>query len=323
MIKPDVFLKAVLNAEISFITGVPDSLLKDICGYISDNSEKISHKIGTNEGSAIAMAIGNYLATKNVPLIYMQNSGLGNIVNPITSSLSIYYEKTKSRYSKDIDHLVSFTKNGLWIKENLNNKIRIISADKPSGFELINVKIYHLKENSNLDEKIFSKTANIKDNNWILKDVSVFSSENGVITRKDLKSLKIESSYNYEKINSIFKNFNTLSFLDLINNYKKLIESGYNKSFLDQSLHTMLALPFFLFVMTALASIFTMNTLKKSNNYKLFAMALTTCVATFYFNDLSLALGKTERIPLVLSIWAPVLALSFFTFIGILQINEK
>lgn len=85
MIKPDVFLKAVLNAEISFITGVPDSLLKDICGYISDNSEKISHKIATNEGSAIAMAIGNYLATKNVPLIYMQNSGLGNIVNPITS----------------------------------------------------------------------------------------------------------------------------------------------------------------------------------------------------------------------------------------------
>ena len=75
MIKPDVFLKAVLNAEISFITGVPDSLLKDICGYISDNSEKISHKIATNEGSAIAMAIGNYLATKNVPLIYMQNSG--------------------------------------------------------------------------------------------------------------------------------------------------------------------------------------------------------------------------------------------------------
>ncbi len=85
MIKPDLFLKGVLNAEISFITGVPDSLLKDICGYISDNSEKISHKIATNEGSAIAMAIGNYLATKNVPLIYMQNSGLGNIVNPITS----------------------------------------------------------------------------------------------------------------------------------------------------------------------------------------------------------------------------------------------
>ena len=85
MIKPDIFLKGVKNANISFITGVPDSLLKDICGYISDNSDDISHKIATNEGSAIALAIGNFLATNNVPLIYLQNSGLGNIINPITS----------------------------------------------------------------------------------------------------------------------------------------------------------------------------------------------------------------------------------------------
>ena len=85
MIKPDIFLKGVINANISFVTGVPDSLLKDICGYISDNSDHISHKIATNEGSAIALAIGNFLATNNVPLIYVQNSGLGNIINPITS----------------------------------------------------------------------------------------------------------------------------------------------------------------------------------------------------------------------------------------------
>ena len=85
MIKPDIFLKGVINANISFVTGVPDSLLKDICGYISDNSDDISHKIATNEGSAIALAIGNFLATNNVPLIYLQNSGLGNIINPITS----------------------------------------------------------------------------------------------------------------------------------------------------------------------------------------------------------------------------------------------
>ena len=75
--------------------------------------------------------------------------------------------------------------------------------------------------------------------------------------------------------------------------------------------------------MTALASIFTMNTLKKSENFKLISLGLITCVSTFYLNDLSLALGLTERIPIVLAIWAPVLALSFFTFIGVLQINEK
>ena len=46
-------------------------------------------------------------------------------------------------------------------------------------------------------------------------------------------------------------------------------------------------------------------------------------VLVFYFKDLSIALGQTDRIPLILSIWAPIIALSLFTFIGILQINEK
>ena len=50
------------------------------------------------------------------------------IANPITSTMSKYYEATKSNYSRDIDHLVTFNKNGLWIKENLNSKQRIISA---------------------------------------------------------------------------------------------------------------------------------------------------------------------------------------------------
>ena len=85
----------------------------------------------------------------------------------------------------------------------------------------------------------------------------------------------------------------------------------------------MLSLPFFLFLMTALASIFTMNTLKKSDNFRLIFLGLITCVITFYFKDLSLALGQTDRIPLSLAVWAPVIALSLFTFIGVLQINEK
>ena len=52
-------------------------------------------------------------------------------------------------------------------------------------------------------------------------------------------------------------------------------------------------------------------------------MGLIVSVVVFYFKDLSLALGQTDRIPLILAIWAPILALSLFTFIGVLQINEK
>ena len=75
--------------------------------------------------------------------------------------------------------------------------------------------------------------------------------------------------------------------------------------------------------MTALASIITMGTLKRSENFKLIILGLVASVLIYYFKDLSIALGKTDRIPLILSIWAPIIALSLFVFIGVLQINEK
>jgi lipopolysaccharide export system permease protein len=245
------------------------------------------------------------------------------LVNPITSSMSKYYEKTKSNFSRDIDHLVSFNKNGLWIKENLKDKQRIISAAKPDGENLIDLTIFHLDSNSNFLEKIIAKKANIKNSEWILTDVTIFKSVNKVITDEKLEVYKINSIYNHEKITSLFKNFDTMSFIDLLFNQDNLIDNGYNKIFLKQSLHSLLTLPFFLLLMTALASILTLNTLKKSDNFKFTFLGLIVCVVIFYFKDLSLALGQTDRVPLILAIWSPIIALSFFTFVGVIQINEK
>ena len=140
------------------------------------------------------------------------------IANPITSSMVTYYEKTKSEYARDIEHLISFNKNGLWIKENLDSRQRIISADKPDGFKLINVTIYHLDQNSNLEEKIFSEEVDIKENTWKLEKVTVFRPLNGILVKENIEYLQIKSIYNFEKINSLFKNFNTMSFFELITN---------------------------------------------------------------------------------------------------------
>ena len=75
-------------------------------------------------------------------------------LNPITSSMLKYYDKSKSNYSKDIDHLVSFNKNGLWIKENLLNNQRIISAKRGNKKILNNVIVYNFDKNYSLKEKI-------------------------------------------------------------------------------------------------------------------------------------------------------------------------
>ena len=245
------------------------------------------------------------------------------IINPISSSLTKFYEKTKSNYSKDVEHLASFNNNGIWIKEPYENGQRIITAEELDGENLINVTIFHLNGNFQIVEKIKSDKVNISNKEWIIKDANFLKEQDNVFEKKDFANLKINSEYDYEKITSLFKNFETISFLDLTLNYNELIKFGYNDILLKQILNLHLSLPFFLLMMTGLASIFSMNTLKNSSNLSYIILGLVVSVLTFYFKDLSLALGKTDRIPIILSIWAPVIILSFFTLIGIVQINEK
>tara|TARA_B100002052_G_scaffold124586_1_gene114389 strand:+ start:1292 stop:2431 length:1140 start_codon:yes stop_codon:yes gene_type:complete len=84
-INPIEFYNALENNGINFFTGVPDSLLKQFCLCLDDKKDKIKHIIAANEGNAIALAAGYHLGTGDVPLVYMQNSGLGNAINPILS----------------------------------------------------------------------------------------------------------------------------------------------------------------------------------------------------------------------------------------------
>lgn len=85
MIDVRKFYEQLRKNGISFFTGVPDSLLKDFCFFVNDNTGKESHVIAANEGNAVALATGHYLATGNPALVYMQNSGFGNAVNPLLS----------------------------------------------------------------------------------------------------------------------------------------------------------------------------------------------------------------------------------------------
>lgn len=85
MIRPEYFYNTLMGMGIDFYTGVPDSLLKDICAYITDHADRKNNIIAANEGGAVGLAAGYHLATGNIPVVYMQNSGLGNTVNPLMS----------------------------------------------------------------------------------------------------------------------------------------------------------------------------------------------------------------------------------------------
>lgn len=85
MVSPELFIKTLQANGVNFYAGVPDSLLKNVCAYITDNISAECNLITANEGSAVGVAAGHYLATGEVPLVYMQNSGIGNAVNPLLS----------------------------------------------------------------------------------------------------------------------------------------------------------------------------------------------------------------------------------------------
>lgn len=85
MVSPEQFIKTLQADGVNFFAGVPDSLLKNVCAYITDNVAPDHNIITANEGAAVGVAAGHYLATGELPLVYMQNSGIGNAVNPLLS----------------------------------------------------------------------------------------------------------------------------------------------------------------------------------------------------------------------------------------------
>ena len=123
-----LFLK---KNKINFFTGVPDSVLKNFIYILNSNKKKTKHIIVANEGSAVALAAGNYLVTKKPALVYMQNSGLGNAINPL---ISICHPKV---YSIPLILMIGWRGSP---KENDEPQHQLKGKITPSILKLLNIK---------------------------------------------------------------------------------------------------------------------------------------------------------------------------------------
>ena len=242
-------------------------------------------------------------------------------VNPITSTLVKYYETEKAQYARDVEHLISINKNGVWIKEIDSLGYKIINAEKLNKDSLENISIYKFNNKHKLLERLEAETALITKSPWIMKNTMIFKDKDVYATF--FKNYEFQSDKVLDKINSLYKNLDTISFLNLLLDYEKLNEAGYSKKILNEKINKFISLPIFLFLMVVLAGIFTIGTLKNKQNFYYVLISILTCVAIYYFKDLSIALGQTEKISLTLSIWMPVIVISLFCSIGVIQINEK
>ena len=245
------------------------------------------------------------------------------IVNPITSSMVMKYESIKSNYyEKEQDYLASVTDNGIWIKEKNLGKNFIIRSSKLDDYKLINLTIYEFDENNNFVKRIEAKSANISTQHWIIKDASIIDKD-GITVFKNGGDLRHASIYDIKKIRSLYSNLDTVSFWNLSNEIKLLTDRGYSTKPMRSKLHQSLAFPFFLLSMILLSGVFTLGMHFKGNNWTYTFIAIITSIIIFYFNDFSAALGKTDKLPIEVSVWMPIVIIFIFSAVGIIHANQK
>jgi lipopolysaccharide export system permease protein len=242
--------------------------------------------------------------------------------NPITSVLVKKYEIIKGSYEKDQEYLAAITVNGIWIKEKNINKNNIIRSSNLDNENLIRVTIYEFDKENNFVKRIEAKSANISSFNWILKDATIIDADGNYLA-SNISRLDYISMYDIQKIKSLYSNLDTISFWNLKNEIQLLEDRGYSTREMEAKFQRSFAFPFFLLSMVLLSGVFTLGMTFKENNWSYVFIAIITSVLIFYFNDFSAALGKTEKLPILISVWMPIVIIFIFSGAGVIHANQK
>ena len=145
--------------------------------------------------------------------------------------------------------------------------------------------------------------------------------EKNISSRKDI--IKIKSNFDYKRIQSLFSNLNSLSILELIELKKNYDLLNYSTTEVNIQIQKIFSYPLYLLLMSLFSGLIMLNTKKfKSNTVKI-SIGLFLCVLIYYFNNLLYVMGLTEKIDTKLSIWIPIILLTFITLMMSNKLNEK
>ena len=254
--------------------------------------------------------IFKYSGLKNSTILYILSA---------PSNLKNIYLEIKSGYTTDGKYLAVITKNGLWIKDKVDNKVIITNASTIEQNFLNNIFITEFDENFNVIRNIKSNKIDISSNQWEILDAKIYE-ENDYSNRK---LLYLNTNFDFNRIQSLYSNLSALSFVDLYQlreNYKKL---NYSTIEVDMHLYKLLSYPFFLLLIALFSSVIMLNIKQiKGTTFKI-SIGLFFSVIIYYLNNFSYVLGSTERVSIIFSILLPLLVLFSINCLMLYNINEK
>ena len=236
-----------------------------------------------------------------------------------SSNLKNFYLELKSNYTKDSKYLAVINKNGLWIRDKINDKILIINSSKINQNFLFDNFITEFNSDYEVIRNIKSNKIDIKENSWIVIDPEIFTKN--VKEKRD--KIIIYSNFNSERINNLFSNLSSLSFLELIELKKNYELLNYSTVDVDIQIQKIVSYPLYLLLMTIFSSIIMINSKKYKSDILKILIGLFFCVIIYYFNNLFNVLGTTEKINYVVSIWTPLVLLSIIITLMTHKFNEK
>ncbi len=242
------------------------------------------------------------------------------IYYPISSKLKFIYSDIKNVYSEDGKYLKHLNDNGIWIKDEIKNEIYIINGATKKDPFLEDVFISKFNNNFDLIENIFAKKIDITNDVWIIKKPIIFKNNRQIQLEENIK---LSTHFNIDKINSAFRNLNSFNLIQLINIKKENTLLGYSSQDIDLHFLKIISLPIYFTVLVIISSIIMLN-IKRNKPYIFhILLGISLSVIIYYINNIFNVFGLTNKIPIYLSIFFPIIFLSIISTIGLIRINEK
>ena len=236
-----------------------------------------------------------------------------------SSKLKSHYLEIKNNFTVDKKYLAVITSNGFWIKDEINETVSLTNAEKINNNLLINVSIVQFDNNFNLLRSIDSKEVDINTKEWILKN-PIISKDNST---EKVESLILKSNFDLEKINNLFSNLTSMSLLKINELKKDYFLLGYSTVDIKVYEYKIYSLPIYLAIMTLLSGIIMLNSKYKKSKILNIILGILLSVVIYYGNYFSSLLGSNGKIPIILSIWLPLIVLMIVSTIGLVRLNEK
>jgi lipopolysaccharide export system permease protein len=230
-----------------------------------------------------------------------------------------FYLEKKTKFTADSKYLAVITKNGLWIKDEVDEKIYIVNSSEIESNFLINNFITEFNKDYKVIRNLKSDKINIQNKVWQAYDVKVYNKNN----YERIKQLNIKTNFDYKRIQTLYSNLSSLSFIQLYElreNYKKL---NYSLTEINLQFFKILSFPLYLFLVALFSSLIMFRVKRLHNTTFKISLGLFFSVIIYYVNNFFMVMGSTERISLILAIFIPLISLTIINSLMLNKINEK